>query len=57
MRSPLGAANLKRLGNTALRSNLKYVYYLTNVPKYSGVVILGNSGRYCSDDKLQDKTE
>jgi len=25
--------------------------------KYSGVVILGNSGRYCSDYKLQDKTE
>jgi len=33
MRSPLGAANLKRLGNTALRSSLKYVYYLANVPK------------------------
>jgi len=33
MRLPLGAANLKRLGNTALRSSLKYVYYLTNVPR------------------------
>jgi len=25
--------------------------------KYSGVTILGNSGRNCSDYKLQDKTE
>jgi len=33
MRSPLGAANLKRLANNASRSSLKYVYYLTNVPK------------------------
>ena len=25
--------------------------------KYSGIAILGNSGRYCSDYKLQEKTE
>jgi len=33
------------------------IYYLTNVPKPLGDVILGNSGRHCSAYKLQDKTE
>jgi len=43
-------------GNT-LRSILKYLNYLTNVPKWSGDVILGNSRRYRSVYKLQYKTE
>jgi len=33
------------------------IYYLTNIPKPLGDVILGNSGRYCSAYKLQDKKE
>jgi len=41
----------------ALRSSLKHVYYLTNVLKWSGDVVLGDSGRYCSVYKLQDKTK
>jgi len=32
-------------------------YYLINVPKISGDVILGKRGRYCSVYKLKDKTE
>ena len=35
----------------------KYVYYLTNVSNWSGVVILCNSCGYCSVYKLQDRTE
>jgi len=34
------------MNGDALRPSLKYVYYLINVPKISGDVILGN--RYCS---------
>jgi len=45
------------MNGDALRSSHKYVYYLTNVPKCSGDVILGNSGRYCSVYKLQDNRE
>jgi len=33
------------------------IYCLTNAPKRTSDVILGNSGRYCSAYKLQDKTE
>jgi len=43
------------MNGDALRSSHKYVYYLTNVPTWSGDVILGKSGRYCSVYKLQDK--
>ena len=46
----------KSLEVRALCSSLKYVYYLTSVPKLSGDVILGNSCRYCSVYNLQDKT-
>jgi len=45
------------MNGAVLRSSLKFVYYLTNVQKRSGDVILGNSGRYCSVYKWQDKTE
>jgi len=38
------------MNGDALRSSLKYVYYLMliNAPKISGDVILGNKGRYGS---------
>jgi len=45
------------MNDDSLYSRFKYAYYLTNISKSSGYVILGNSGKYFSVYKLQDKTE